>query len=88
MRNIRTKKIGHQKSLEIELSEFYYRYLPAAASLLVDGKLPSAMPGDGYTGEGSRKIGDFDWQETEIDPRFCKISKKNFQPFFLKVLIK
>ena len=28
------------------------------------------------------------WQETEIDPRFCKISKNFFQPFFLKVLIK
>ena len=28
------------------------------------------------------------WQETEIDPRFCKISKNFFRPFFLKVLIK
>ena len=59
MRNIQTKKIGHQKSLEIELSEFYYRYLLVAISLLVDGKLPSVMPGDGYAGDGARKIGDW-----------------------------
>ena len=52
MRNIQTKKIGPQKSLEIELSEFYYRYLLVAISLLVDGKLPSVMPGDGYAGDG------------------------------------
>ena len=35
MKNIPTKKIGHQKLLEIESLEFYSRYLYAGTSLLV-----------------------------------------------------